>query len=489
MDAFIDWIFNNTKIRKNPLVAIKKSHVADSEGGYGVFIDTSELDLTSEDTVELLRIPRNETYFVKTIYEQLDTDIHPGEYNQKLKFYMSQFIGNECYGQYINETNLVVIFLIITAALSKSIEVPPTLHHYLEDVLFKTEVPVPVNKYQEDYKSWHESMKEYLNFPQEKFLEILNDYCTRQFPQLELSEEVSRVYSSVISRILEIPEAVNEHSEDFFVNPTLVPILDFVNHSNDSRNAYYDIDRSNNDIVLLLEPSLADKSECTEVFISYSPTEELVHFVQVYGFIPKSKQAQVLCLRLDQEFLEKTSYRDLNLSHFYHKMSIRPVLQLVLYPGEALVDNCTETFGLMLLPFAREPNDPDKSFFKYDANMNGYKCTINSEQNEAEMSLAAPQCVDMIFSSEESPIYDKSRIEFGKMLLSYVNHRLEKLNKLSPNSQSSSFSHFLSKEREVLETLLRQINNNEEIMWYEKYGESGRGLPVSEMAPICPFDV
>ncbi|OWB79909.1 hypothetical protein B5S32_g4149 [[Candida] boidinii] len=119
-----------------------------------------------------------------------------------------------------------------------------------------------------------------------------------------------QILSAVSSRTLEIPRQVEEEREgegegegeedegdegdDFTIDVTLVPILDFVNHDNIKLNSFFDIDRETNDIILKLDYELYKRNykflkdlKEIEIFISYSPIEEIFKFFFNYGFIPK----------------------------------------------------------------------------------------------------------------------------------------------------------------------------------------------------------
>lgn len=73
--------------------------------------------------------------------------------------------------------------------------------------------------------------------------------------------------------------------DDFSTNVTLVPVLDFANHSR-SNNAVFDVDRASGDVVLRTARSVAPGAE---VCIRYSPTHLLEVFLRTYGFVPHGK--------------------------------------------------------------------------------------------------------------------------------------------------------------------------------------------------------
>lgn len=103
---------------------------------------------------------------------------------------------------------------------------------------------------------------------------------------------------AIKSRTLEIPHSDRfsnlslkeenvedvETTEDFYVNVTLVPILDFANHIH-TNNSYFDIDLVTEDVILKLKHDRVEPRKF-EITISYSPIESVEHFISHYGFIP-----------------------------------------------------------------------------------------------------------------------------------------------------------------------------------------------------------
>lgn len=108
--------------------------------------------------------------------------------------------------------------------------------------------------------------------------------------------EAFHLHQAVKSRVLEIPYATGEryvneddevvgNADDFSTNVTLVPVLDFANHSRDN-NAVFDVDRATDEVVLRLVRAVQPQDE---VCISYSPTNALDVFFRTYGFVPQGR--------------------------------------------------------------------------------------------------------------------------------------------------------------------------------------------------------
>ncbi|KAK6198511.1 uncharacterized protein RJT21DRAFT_115469 [Scheffersomyces amazonensis] len=121
---------------------------------------------------------------------------------------------------------------------------------------------------------------------------------------------------------------------DYYTNVTLVPILDFANHKHNS-NSYFDIDRSNKDIVLKLRREIINElndNDEIEITISYSPTESIQHFITTYGFIPELVKNPSI-----KEYYQLFEYKLIHLDKYYPHatqickwLRIMPQVQIVL---------------------------------------------------------------------------------------------------------------------------------------------------------------
>lgn len=104
-------------------------------------------------------------------------------------------------------------------------------------------------------------------------------------------ETFHQTLSVVKTRSLSIPRSVQStedgidasNSQDFVIDATLVPLLDFANHSSEHSNAHFDVDRKTGDILLIFT---GDKDKKSEIYISYEICQSVDAFVMNYGFIP-----------------------------------------------------------------------------------------------------------------------------------------------------------------------------------------------------------
>lgn len=495
MDHAITWILENKSIIKHDALTIDKSAVDGDAGGYGIFADLSLIDDGKDERkVELLRIPRDATISMNMIREILTSDTRDKTLTS-LKDHLAAFLTEESHQIYINETNIIVLFLIIKAIILNSEMSSPGskdfASFYTDEVLLKTLVPLPVNKYQEDSHNWEHYYAEYMSFPQQQFIEVLEKFIQKRFPGEDHSKEIILIYCSVISRILEIPEAVEPGSDDYVVNPTLVPLLDFANHSNDKKNAYFDVDRNNNDIVLYLDLENSPESKLIQVFISYSPFEELVHFEQIYGFLPNSKKPQIFCYRFDENFMKHYVYKDVNVSKFYRCMNIRPYLEVVLKDDDVLLNDCIMEFAEIILPFSQHIKRSDLTPFNYNEDLKTYTSTIVNENGlEKQVNLTKEEAIEYIFGDQdETENYERTLKEWIlHFLKEYINFRLSKMLQVKPDSETSSFNIFLTKELWILQKLKARLDKNQDITWYEKFGGGSSELPDVPFPPPCRID-
>ncbi|KAH3900228.1 uncharacterized protein SCODWIG_03168 [Saccharomycodes ludwigii] len=308
---FVNWIkYTNNNIILNPNLVIKDT----GYGGLGVFYqNNNSCTTTSINThtnnnanIELMRIPKkftfsldtlkpyvNELPFIKGALMQLNID---AEFN---------FVN-----KYLSETTLLVYYMCLFFSMSKlgHQDLPQFLIRYIKQVLLKTNICKPI-MYEDE-----EDLEDYwnLSYSAQKRLSKEYGFVTQLYTflteSLNLSielDECKQIYAAVTSRVLEIPEEVNRNNDDFTINTTLVPMLDFVNHDNDQKNAYFDVDRNTNDVLLLLENKNQQES-VFEIFISYDPVEELAKFDFTYGFIPKNlHHEQIFKLELSPSLVPK----------------------------------------------------------------------------------------------------------------------------------------------------------------------------------------
>lgn len=264
-------------------------------GGSGIFY-------TSDDLIQdhvIARIPAHTTFDLNqlmTIQEKLK------QISPDAAFVVKQVLSN-CGG--INETEIIIdyffSFMIILTNENRPEKCPLIEIEYYLEVLSRTHVDTlaveedlesdQMNDYEYDYLIDLERKKRrYLNRKYQHMCETVNELGFT-IPSFEEYYHINRV---IKSRVLEIPQAIDPtettqngpDKTDFVVNTTLVPLLDFANHD-ENNNAFFDVDRKTNDILLKYLHQAPGKHE---VFIKYSDIVSVQLFVSTYGFIPKAKE-------------------------------------------------------------------------------------------------------------------------------------------------------------------------------------------------------
>lgn len=386
---FLNWCLSFQGTWIHPSITFKSSEIE----GTGVFLDTNkltedELHSEQEEPVVVVRIPKSLSLSIDTIAQtlltrQLQFEVeHENEKSQGQV--LISFLSNlrssfeDQIDPYVrgglNETNILVGEIqtlmvlkeirdksmldstVTTDATSPFAEFDPYL-----DLLLKIDVnAVKTNDLYEDYKKLFKFNEREFRYEIEKLRNrAVKEAITAAFPDwnfdLLISEKwLRQVEMAVISRILEIPEplkkdeeATEEQETGFAVASTLVPIIDFVNHSNDLVNAYFDADKENGDILLKLDPSKIikqqdnHKSQELELFIQYSDYEDTLRFLHSYAFIPKSTTITPLYeLPIDREYLQNTKVSPTyDLALFLKWFQIKPNVQFVItYDSSRKID-------------------------------------------------------------------------------------------------------------------------------------------------------
>lgn len=322
-------------------------------GGLGVFYKHTT-DLLALETIELMRIKRK---FVINLPEFQEHGQHFPLFSTAMNELMSDptfdFVS-----KYASEKNILMFCLTIFLSqvkdpdsdafliedtervdLKLAKEYADFVQKYISLVLMETSISTPLLYSKENLK-WYKTLYPFLAVAleqQQSFLQELHVFFESKLHINVALSDLYQLYSAIGSRSLQIPEEISSVTQDFQVSETLVPVLDFVNHDNFKKNAYFDIDRSTNDIVLFLDvPAVADKLasfEEFEVYISYDPEEHLNKFDFTYGFVPPfsliaNSESQYLDIAIDFD-LFPAEYR--NISKWFQAS---PLLKFKLLPNK-----------------------------------------------------------------------------------------------------------------------------------------------------------
>ncbi|EDO17032.1 hypothetical protein Kpol_530p1, partial [Vanderwaltozyma polyspora DSM 70294] len=382
MADVLEWFRDNTDVSVHDGVSVEHSDPNDEVKGFGLFLDKNSISL-NEDLIELLRIPKKHTYNIDTILELINDETNYSSNEQyeittsAIKEYFSNFtvyLENANVLMYIlNENNILAFYFILFELLIENgYELPKVITFYLQNVLMTTSV------FHKDIVESNLMLEYFGHYGTPIILNDVIGYFNYYFDNIEnikkiTKDTIKQLYFAILSRCLEIPEEIRSsptsvsankssddggddnddddddddddldeegNGDDFVVNSTLVPLLDFCNHSNDLQNAHFDVDRFTGDVLLMIDlkkyknlhAKKIHKDTKFEIYISYSPKEEIFTFLNSYGFIPDSKVhgCQYYNLSLDRNFLKTFKLSNgLQLGLFYKWFSIKPIIQLV----------------------------------------------------------------------------------------------------------------------------------------------------------------
>lgn len=308
----------------SPGLLLKESTNKDgNSSGFGLFLqgETVLRDIepvaagAAIDTADniLLRIPSSNTFDIYTILhilldkEQYENVEQYQQTNNFIKLEMKEFFKEilpATDSGLPNELVIITFYFILFEHMKVNYKIPYALLNYLNDILLQTRITSSITcpELTTLLYPYHPNLQ-----MQEIFVNNLYEFFHGTVPK----QNIRQIFASITSRVLEIPHETDEKSENFTVNTTLVPLLDFVNHRNPS-NCYFDVDRSNNnDIVLKFSSNKTEMHDDgitlpIELFISYNPKEELINMVSTYGFVPET--VTQLNVYMDQDWLKDNNY-------------------------------------------------------------------------------------------------------------------------------------------------------------------------------------
>lgn len=267
-------------------------------GGLGLFYDGV---LPAPGTC-LLRIPRNATLNLDRCLKIMNSGT-----NKEVKEFIQHCLVYYCSDDKVTETRILICYCVAMLALDRlgKLELLPEakfVSNYLQ-ILLQTEVANIdfdnhdlLNRYRTTFKGniLFESVISVMESGEaERFASFVKDEpLVKKFAGKNIvitPNDIVHLVSSVNSRTLEIPRSI-DGSEDFVTDITLVPILDFANHSIDYQNACFDVDRDTHDIVLNVISSESQPQQHSrhEIFIIYTDADDINRLFFNYGFIPRT---------------------------------------------------------------------------------------------------------------------------------------------------------------------------------------------------------
>jgi [cytochrome c]-lysine N-methyltransferase len=211
------------------------------------------------------------------------------------------------------------------------------------DVLCNTHVgdidePTPNSRYFSNYVARRTKQERKYN----ELMAALAPSCSSEVLTLGMFRQIE---AAVRSRVLEIPYADDNDEDSYTTNVTLVPLLDFVNHTSEPhKNAYFDIDRATGDILLMLQRDVAKGDEIT---ICYSPNENIQQLAYTYGFVPDARpdSVQLFEIVLPGDFLDSYLHNP-NMHKILKWLQIFAQVQLVLMADKVYINYFANTLPL-----------------------------------------------------------------------------------------------------------------------------------------------
>lgn len=337
----------------HPDIAVERSCL----GGYGLLCQNA----IQEDTV-VLRIPQKFIFDLNTLLELSKTmkeSDHSGTATRVINTVLTS-------GSNFTETAIVRSYIwgmrilqLIRNKKTLNVAGIDNIDRYL-DILASTEV-LNVDELVDDPDHLIQSQ-----IKEKRKVKAEYNELAKYLPEVETLlpfREAFQLHQAVKSRVLEIPHVITtvsraesdedideensgqEEQEDFTTNVTLVPVLDFANHS-DNKNAVFDVDRETDDVILRLEKDVAAGDE---ICISYSPTKVLDIFFRTYGFIPQSAGSYKWKIpHLNEAINEQLGTENVNYEYIAKWLHIYPYLT-VLVGNNGLVSLDLTDFRLPLL--------------------------------------------------------------------------------------------------------------------------------------------
>lgn len=174
------------------------------------------------------------------------------------------------------------------------------------------------------------NVSEITNFLREDYYSGIKN-CIDQLG-LKISLPVSvlgQILAIIKSRSLDIPRKMVDEAH-FITDISLVPIVDFANHSNNKglKNAFFDVVPETGDIVLFFDLN-TDVHRKSEVLISYNDNDHIQEFVGQYGFVPLSNNVRGQNQNCWDFFLNFENYEDGKLEKVWRWLKIPPSLQVI----------------------------------------------------------------------------------------------------------------------------------------------------------------
>lgn len=559
------------------LAEVKRSQT----GGIGVFVDVDRLvaqaDRASDEDLVLLRVPHSETLSLDSImagllHEQLEHDaqcrdgwLNQSEIMKRLLSELNLGFSQDPDAQArtgLNEANILISeisLLVCLKEIRKQIEAeadvdgeysqflrtcPFARHDYYLDLLLNTDIDclklddnyhtvylAYFQHYERVYKNRIDSIK------RRALLQALTEQPASLDLQFITEQFLEHVQMTIVSRILEVPSAVDDQDEayGYQVASTMVPLIDFVNHSIGSVNAAFDTDPATNDVVLKLKSefinecvhsSQEERPHEAEVFIQYSEYDDVLKYITTYGFIPKSasEHGSIYEVCVDRGFADSYKVSGCGYEHqlgvLLKHLGLPPNFQFIVkYNNDGVIDdlklNLLENYlvfgfksGLTYYP-EKAKSMIGEQFGEEDAEkvleeLNKYDVIPPGEGEQIPFKLLDSEdftsAQELLAITEDEEVDEMLR-ELVVFIYKYCEFRIDQLKRAGIHGTNAKNTNSLvlavvSTEIEILEALIKKykelLANNEDpseaLIEYEEHAFS-EDWKVNKLKPrMIPFD-
>lgn len=330
----VHWI-KDEKIVLHPNLTIEESKL----GGIGLFFTPDESIEYPDSDFEILRIPRESSFCLDTLIKPLeeikerDLTVFPGTVPIKESELVINFLNTM---EPSSETHIILTYFFAFKTIQNIRLKYPKNSYYAKSPLRKLDIYLDIlcntftikypqhKTHDDDFILGYIEMSNKFRLEYESLIEQLKilhreDEGKFEFTELFPFEDCFQIYQAVRSRILEIPRSIKgteiedmvsgiennladlsisldanakkiipiRTNEDYVIDISLVPILDFANHCHEN-NAYFDIERESDLIILKLKrDEFSNNLKKFEVTISYNPEDNIKDFMSTYGFQPQ----------------------------------------------------------------------------------------------------------------------------------------------------------------------------------------------------------
>lgn len=412
--SFLKWAVASG-IHIHPDVAVEPSQL----GGYGLIGQKN----IPQDTV-VIRIPQGCTFDLSTLL-QLTQSMKEHDESGMVAKVINTVLAN---GPNFTETAIVRSYIwglrILQSLSNKATATVPAIDKIAQylDVLASTQVldvdhlvDDPDHLIQSQIKEKRKVAAEY---------ELLIEKLPEARGCLTF-EEAFQLHQAVKSRVLEIPHAIEnveraqtsddedneeDEGEDFTTNVTLVPVLDFANHSFEN-NAVFDVDRETHDVLLRIVKNV-ERGE--EICISYSPARVLHVFFRTYGFIPSSPGMFAWKIpHLSELINERLGTASENYEYIAKWLHIYPYLNILVMANGAVCLDLAD-FRLPLLMIAGLKYDPswpskvdtEELSHMYQGDVDEIVVQLRKQEEESDVVYASETAYGVTWNDKDVVIAD-----------------------------------------------------------------------------------